>query len=153
MPQHLSETEVDAVLTYCYMVLAVLRLSHYDVILSDTPAEEGTHAGMYPVPGRYVGLLKLPLDWEGKATESKTATLIHECLHLMHGQVSSALSTALEDNTAISHDTYLLVWNAYLNQMEYMVDSLTIVIEEAYDIPWPTADEVAKWKTIRRVTT
>lgn len=145
MPKHLTPDEVDAILCYTYQILAVLRLSHYDIQVSDLPAGPDEFASMQLTEGRFFGSMRVAEQWSSKTEDEKCGTIIHECLHLAHAHVNSALSSLLEDNPTISRELFDTISRVYMNGMEYLVDGLTLVVQDGYNIPWPTKAQVRKF--------
>ena len=145
MPKHLTPGEVEEILCYTYQVLEVLRLNHYDISVSDTPAGSDEFASMQLTQGRFFGSLRVAEDWSKKTEYEKCGTIIHECLHLAHAHVNSALAAVVGNSSAISDELGTMIDAVFMDAMEYMVDSLTVVIQEAYDLPWPTKAQVRKF--------
>lgn len=141
---HIPEDEGKAVLLYMQRCLVVLRLSDWDVILSDEPCDIENNAEVNAYNDhRYIATLLLPTDWAGKPRSVKKSTLMHECLHILHAQQEQAIRM-LEGQTCMSKDVYDLMMDRYGSTTEYMVDKLTHVLSDLDALPpWPTPRAVA----------
>lgn len=140
---HIPENEATAVLLFMEQCFIVLRIAHWKCILSPKPADDDNHAEMDVVPGRHVMTLYLPPCWMEKSTEEKRHTLMHESLHVIHGQQEQMLRKMFEKNGQMSKDMRKMIMRAYLEESEYMVDRLTVVFETEGIVPrWPTAAKV-----------
>ena len=114
----------------------LLQHDQHERSLSD---EDGANAVTEPLTGRHVAQIWFREGWYEDETESqrdKTITCVHELLHLHHRDQTDLIRTSLHETGALGQQTYDLLWAAFIDATERMVDLVATAWAGSLP-PWP----------------
>jgi hypothetical protein len=120
---------------YVGKMAATLGLVHWKLKLADEFCEEDGNpdalATLQVMPGRHYGLIRLSKDFNTFPYDEKKQALIHELVHCHQQRLLLwADDTLREALGSVAHE---ILWAAYRDNFEHMVDDLSVVLARLVD--------------------
>ena len=111
-----------------------LGLWRIDVILEDYPGESsGNLASISPTTAQHRAELEIRPGVAQDGGEVLRHTVVHELIHLWHRDSTDVLRLALPKE--LSQSAYTLLWEAYRQSLELMVDDMAHAWAETLPLP------------------
>ncbi len=111
-----------------------LGLWRIDVILEDYPGEDSdARAAITPVNGQHRAELEIRPGVAQDGGVTLRHVVVHELIHLWHRDSTDVLRLALPKE--LSNSAYILLWSAYRQSLELMVDDMAHAWAEKLPLP------------------
>ncbi len=111
-----------------------LGLWSVNVLLTEYPgAGEDALASIIPTSGQHKAELEIRISTANQGGEVLRRTVVHEMLHLYHRDSSDIFRLGLKEE--LGGSAYRMLWEAYRQQIELMVDDIAHAWESALPLP------------------
>lgn len=134
----ISYGEIGHIHDFTRNVLSDLGLPQWRMQFIPTPCGRSAYATVEPAEDKHVAELKICADWLTRSlAEERIPTLIHECLHLTHAELTRNVSD--EAIKYIPMKIYSEYHDRWITSIELWTDQMTQVILAAW------GDRIAEW--------
>ena len=124
------------VASYVWKLRSEMWLNRWtiDVLVTEYPGEDSdARAAITPVNGRYKAELEVATYAAEAGGEDLRHVIVHELLHLWHRDSNDIFRLALPKE--LSQSAYTLLWEAYRQSLELMVDDMSYAWAEKLPLP------------------
>lgn len=129
-----STKKCDAAQEYIWLIRDHMRLTFWDVYLSDTATEKGNWADVTVTEGKHSAAIRLCSQFWDLTPEQRRETIVHEMLHVVHWRAIDGIGNGWA-KLVKEQEAFDAVWALTSTEVELMVDQLTAIIAPHMPLP------------------